>query len=330
MVKTVTVNSKMKYEDVVRNLERLGELRVERTSAAVDGSTKVTFRERTLGEFFKESLPWNKALAIQSRRAVLSAFEPLINKELHSEQLFQNIKDRVEHNIGVTGYVLKCDYHPVLRGARPSPLQGGVVASIRKGNGVHLIEADPARIKCDHAVLLTSTAIAELRKHPDHSYTKEKLSYFVDENRVQVLGYRTNPISPRAITDVPVNLSATTWACVTDLELPTVGTKEARLDPQNLSILLEESVKGKQGAVVIEIIPDKCIEKSEKRTYSYTNGGLRSQIAIARKLVNNAKASNQNLNITFACKDRAVLERMRTIEQSKILGQTRAVNLEDD
>ena len=60
MVKTVTVNSKMKYEDVVRNLERLGELRVERTSAAVDGSTKVTFRERTLGEFFKESLPWIK------------------------------------------------------------------------------------------------------------------------------------------------------------------------------------------------------------------------------------------------------------------------------
>ena len=81
---------------------------------------------------------------------------------------------------------------------------------------------------------------------------------------------------------------------------------------------------------MIEIIPDKCIEKSEKRTYSYTNGGLRSQIAIARKLVNNAKASNQNLNITFACKDRAVLERMRTIEQSKISGQTRAVNLEDD
>lgn len=111
-------------------------------------------------------------------------------------------------------------------------MQGGTVTSIRKGNGVHLIEADLARIKCDHAVLLTSTAIAELRKHPAYASTKEKLSYFVDDNRAQVLGHRTNPISPRATTNV---------------------------------------------------------------------------------LVNNAKASNQNLNITFACKDRAVLNQMQKL-----------------
>ena len=329
MVKTVTVNSQMKYDAVVRSLERLGELRVESIFRRENGSLEVIFRERTLGEIFKESLPWNKELAIQSQQAVLDAFEPLISKELHSEQLFQNIKDRVEHNIGVTGYALKCDYQPVLIGARPRPLQGGVVASIRKGNGVHLLEADPARIKCDHAVLLTSTAIAELRKHPAHSSTKEKLSDFVDENRVQVLGNRTNPILPRAITDVLVNLSATTWACVTDLELPTVGTNQAKLNPQNLSKLLEESVKGKQGAVVIEIMPDDCIEKSEKRTYSYTDDGLRSQIATARKLVNKAKALNQNLNITFACKDRAVLNRMQKLGQTKTSSQPSTVALED-
>jgi hypothetical protein len=319
----------MKYEAIVRNLERLDELRVKSISTEFDGSTEVIFRERTLGEFFKENLPWNKTLAIESRQAVLDAFKPLMKNELHSEQLLQNIKDRVDHNVGLTGYALKCDYQPVLRSVRPSPLQGGTIALIRKGNGVHLLEADPARIKCDHAVLLTSTAISELRKHPAHLSTKEKLSNFVDENRVQVPGNRTNPILPWAITDVPVNLSATTWACVTDLELPTVGTNQAELNPQNLSILLEKSVKGKQGAVVIEIIPDHCIEKSEKRTYSYTDDGLRSQIAIARKLVNNAKTSNQNLNITFACKDRAVLDRMKKLDQTKISSQPSSVTLED-
>ena len=87
IVKTVTVNSNMKYEAIVKNLERLGELRLEKSSYKTNGSTEVIFRERTLGDFFKEILPWNKTLAIQSRRAVMSAFEPLISKELHSEQL---------------------------------------------------------------------------------------------------------------------------------------------------------------------------------------------------------------------------------------------------
>lgn len=330
MVKEVTVTSKMNYQMIVRNLERLGEIRVDKVLRGGDGETTVVFRERTVGEFFKENLPWNKTLALKSRQAVFDAFAPLLKNQRYSEQLLQNIQDRVQRNIGVTGYALKCDYQPVNAGRRPSPLQGGAVASIRKGNGVHLLEAAPAKIKCDHAVLLTSTAIAELKQHPTQSFNKDKLSELVEENRVQVLGHRTEPVPSLGITNVPVNLAATTWACVTDLELPTVGTNQAKLDPQNLSKFLEQSIKGKQGAVVVEIIPDYCIEKSEKRTYSYTDNGLRAQIAIARKLVNNAKASNQNLSITFACKDRAVLERMRTIEQSKISGQTRAVNLEDD
>jgi hypothetical protein len=329
MVKTVTVNSQMKYEAVVRNLERLGELRVKSISTEFDGKTRVIFRERTLGEFFKEILPWNKTLALESRQAVLDAFKPLIKNELHSEQLLQNIKDRVDHNVGLTGYALKCDYQPVLRGARPSPLQGGTVASIRKGNGVHLIEADPAKIKCDHAVLLASTAIAELSQYPAHSSLKEDLSYFVWNNKQQAFGKREASVPSSVRADVSVDLSASTWACVTDLELPTVGTNQAKLDPQDLSILLEESVEGKQGSVVIEIMPDHCIEKSEKRTYSYTDDGLRSQIAIARKLVNNAKASNQNLNITFACKDRAVLNRMQKLGQTKISSQPGTVTLED-
>ena len=313
IVKTVTVNSDMKYEAIVKNLERLGELRLEKSSHKINGCTEVIFRERTLGDFFKEILPWNKTLAIQSRQAVLDAFEPLISKELHSEQLLQNIKDRVGHNVGVTDYALKCDYRPVLRGVRPSPLQGGTVASIRKGNGVHLIEADPAKIKCDHAVLRTSTAIAELSQYPAYLSLKKSLSDFFFENKQQEFGAREKPVPSNVRADVLVNLSASTWACVTDLELPAVGTNQATLDPKDLSRLLERGVEGKQGAVVIEIIPDKCIEKSEKRTYSYTDNGLLSQIAIARKLVDKAKASNQNLNITFACKDISVLNRMQKL-----------------
>ncbi len=330
MVKTVTVRSEMKYEAVVKNLERLGELRVESSTIDGRGNVQVIFRERTLDEFFKEILPWNKKLAVQSRRAVLDAFESLLSKEIHSEQLLQNIKDRVEHNVGVTGYALKCDYQPVLRGTRPSPLQGGTVAAIRKGNGMHLIEADPAKIKCDHAVLLTSTAIAELSQYPVHSSLKKDLSDFVWNNKQQEFGKREAPVPSSVRTDVSVNLSALTWACVTDLELPAVGANQAKLDPENLSRLIEKSIKGKQGAVVIEVIPDQCIEKNEKRTYDYTDDGLRSQIAIARKLVNNAKASKQNLNITFACTDSAVLRRMRTLNHAISPSQTTAVILDDD
>lgn len=322
MMQTVTVDSQMKYEAVVRNLERLGEIRVDEIYKDTNGLVKVVFRERNFGEFLKESLPWNRSLAKKSREAVFEALKPLVNNAQHSEQLLQNIQDRVDHNFGVTGYALKCDYQPVLRGARPIPLQGGTIASIRKGNGIHLLEADPAKIKCDHAVLLTSTAITELSQYPAHSSLKKILSDFVWKNKQQEFGAREKSVQSNVNADVSVNLLASTWACVTDVELPAVGANQATLDPQDLSRLLEESIKGKQGAVVVEIIPDYCIEKSEKRNYSYTDNGLRAQIAIARKLVNNAKKSNQNLNITFACKDRAVLERMRTIEQPKISGQT--------
>jgi hypothetical protein len=322
MMQTVTVDSQMKYEAVVRNLERLGEIRVDEIYKDTNGLVKVVFRERNFGEFLKESLPWNRSLAKKSREAVFEALKPLVNNAQHSEQLLQNIQDRVDHNFGVTGYALKCDYQPVLRGARPIPLQGGTIASIRKGNGIHLLEADPAKIKCDHAVLLTSTEITELSQYPAHSSLKKILSDFVWKNKQQEFGAREKSVQSNVNADVSVNLLASTWACVTDVELPAVGANQATLDPQDLSRLLEESIKGKQGAVVVEIIPDYCIEKSEKRNYSYTDNGLRAQIAIARKLVNNAKKSNQNLNITFACKDRAVLERMRTIEQPKISGQT--------
>lgn len=325
MVKTVTVDSRMNYETVVRNLERLGELRVDSVSYGANDLVRVVFRERNFGEFLKESLPWNRSIEKKSREAVLAALAPLINNARHSEQLLQNIQDRFDHNVGLTGYALKCDYQPVQRGARPSPLQGGVVASIRKGNSVQLVEADPAKIKCDHAILLTSTAIAELRQYPVHSSTKEKLSSIVEQNRAQALGHRTKPVPCIGITNVPVKLAASTWACITDLELPAVGTNQAMLDPEDLSKLLENSVKGKQGAVVIEIIPDHCIEKNGKRTYFYSDDGLRSQIAIARKLVDRAKRSKQDLNITFACKDPAVLRRMRTLNQAKISIQTRPV-----
>jgi hypothetical protein len=329
MVKTVTVRSEMKYEAVVKNLERLGELRVESSTIDGRGNVQVIFRERTLDEFFKEILPWNKKLAVQSRRAVLDAFESLLSKEIHSEQLLQNIKDRVEHNVGVTGYALKCDYQPVLRGARPSPLQGGTVATIRKGNGVHLIEANPAKIKCDHAVLLTSTAITELSQHPAHSSTKDSLNEFVIRKQMQGLRNPDGPALPSVRANVSVNLSAPTWACVTDLELPFLK-HQATLDPTVLSQLLEESIGEKKGAVVVEIIPDSCECPSDDKIYSYSDKGLRSQIAIARKLVDKAKKSNQNLNITFACKDRVVLQRMRTLNQEKVSSQIGIVVLQDD
>jgi len=321
MVKEVTVTSKMNYQMIVRNLERLGEIRVDKVLRGGDGETTVVFRERTVGEFFKENLPWNKTLALKSRQAVFDAFAPLLKNQRYSEQLLQNIQDRVQHNIGVTGYALKCDYQPVNAGRRPSPLQGGTVASIRKGNGVHLLEANPAKIKCDHAILLTSTAIAECGGNPAVSTEKKKLEDMVFDNKTKKHGEKSLPIPVKSTDIFPVNLAATNWTCITDLQIPEIQTNQATLELADLAMLVSNSLSGKQGAVVIEVIPDGCVEKSEKRTYSYTDDGLRLQMKIAKDLVDEAKKSKNNVNITFACNDRAVLERMRTLNQGMISNQ---------
>jgi hypothetical protein len=318
MVKTVEVNSRMKYEAVVRNLERLDELRVKSISTEFDGSTKVIFRERTLGEFFKENLPWNKTLAIESRQGVLDAFKPLIKNELHSEQLFQNIKDRVDHNFGLTGYALKCDYQPVLESRRPSPLQGGTVAAISKGNSIQLVEADPAKIKCSHAVLRTSSAIVEALQHPKLTEILKRL-YSSGTVEYQYLDKKSTPrsqLTPPKLTFETFKDGDTTksWCCVADLKLPDISSNEVTIPSDDLKDLIRRAVGEKSGSVVIEVMHDHLEEHHLVSTYSYTNPGLAAQIKAASDMVSKAKEKNKDLVITFACKDKSVLERMSAME----------------
>ncbi len=321
MVKTVEVHSRMEYEAIVRNLERLDELRVKSISTEFDGSTKVIFRERTLGEFFKENLPWNKTLAIESRQAVLVAFKPLMKNELHSEQLLQNIKDRVDHNVGLTSYALKCDYQPVLRRVRPSPLQGGTVAAISKGNSIQLVGADPAKIKCGHAVLRTSSAIAEALQHPELTETLKRL-YSSGTVEYQYHDEKSKPRSQLA----PAKLTYETfkagdadksWCCVADLKLPDIGFNKVTIPADDLKDLIRRAVGEKSGSVVIEVMHDHLEEHHLVSTYSYTDAGLAAQIKAASDMVAKAKEKNKDLVITFACKDKSVLERMNGIAQPK-------------
>ena len=301
MVKTVEVDSKMKYEAVVKNLERLDELRVKSISTEFDGSTKVIFRERTLGEFFKEHLPWNKTLALESRQAVLDAFKPLMKNEFHSQQLLQNINDRVDHNVGLTGYALKCDYQPVLRGVRPSPLQGGTVAAISKGNSIQLVGADPAKIKCSHAVLRTSSAIAEALQHPELTEILKRL-------------YSSGTVEYQTFKDGDADKS---WCCFADLKLPDIGSNKVTMPADDLKDLIRRAVGEKSGSVVIEVMHDHLEEHHLVSTYSYTDAGLAAQIKAASDMVAKAKEKNKDLVITFACKDKSVLERMSGIAQPK-------------
>lgn len=321
MVKEVTVTSQMKYQMIVRDLERLGEIRVKSACLQINGEIKVVFRERTLGEFFKENLPWNKSLAIHSRKGVVAALAPLLKNERYAEQLLQNIQDRVNHNIGVTGYSLKCDYQPIHRSARPNPLQGGTVAAIGKGNTIQIVEADPAKIKCNHAVLRTSTAIAEASRHP---HLKETLKELNSSGKVEydyptvISKPRSQPVPVKVIDkNLQVGVAATSWRCVADLKLSDFHSNAATISENDLRNLIRQAVGEQSGSVVIEVMPDYLEEHHQISTYTYTEHGLRAHVKAAKEIITEAKKKNKDLVITFACKDKSVLERMSVLTVSK-------------
>lgn len=313
MVNTIQVNSSMSYSAVLRSLGRCGELRVENVYQN-NGTHYVQFRERTLGDWFKEKFSKDGVEEKMAREKVVKALEPLIQKSLYPDQLLQNIRDRFEHGKGISGRGLKRDYQPVEAGKRPMPLQGGTITAISQGHSVQIIQANPAKIKCGHAVLLTSTAIKELQHREDMAQLRNQLMDKVRENKSQNFSRREETISLSRSTDIPVSrCAATTWTCVTDIELPGLGTNKAQLKPDYLSTVLENSVRGKRGAVVVELMPDLCEERHEKRTYSYSPEGLKAQIRTARQLVKQAKNDKTPLVITFACEDASVLDWMKTV-----------------
>jgi hypothetical protein len=117
------------------------------------------------------------------------------------------------------------------------------------------------------------------------------------------------------ITTTPfeVNVAATSWSCITDLQLPEFGKNQAEISEKILENLVVGAVGDQSGAVVIEIIPDHLEEHHGEKSRSYTYKGLQAQIRAATHLVAKAKNEKKDLVITFACKDVSVLNRMRDI-----------------
>lgn len=95
--------------------------------------------------------------------------------------------------------------------------------------------------------------------------------------------------------------------------MPNFGAGKATIPETDFIQLLTKAVKGQQGAVVIEIIPDHLEELHGAKTFTYTDEGLKAQIGAAQTLVAEAKDVNKALVITFACKDKEVMARMQTL-----------------
>jgi hypothetical protein len=309
----VTVRSDSEYWNVLRRIGKLGELRVSSVSKT-NGRSEVTFRERTLGEWLQDKFSFDKSASRKAREKVFDALVPLIKGSRSSDQLLQNIRDRIDHDVGISGRALKRDYAPVDAGRRVRPLQGGTTTAISKGNSVQILEGDPAKIKCSHAVLQLSTASTEASRHPKLQTVHKSLGRFAAANPNPPHQSRDQPVQIGITsTSFKVDVAATSWSCITDLRLPEFGTNQAEISEKILENLVVKAVGDQSGAVVIEVIPDHLEEHHGEKSRSYTDKGLQAQIRAATHLVAKAKKDKKNLVITFACKDVSVLNQMRDI-----------------
>ena len=308
------VRSDANYFSILREIGKLGELRVEKVEKQKNNVSEVTFRERTFGEWLKEKFSSDKSASRKAREEVFKALVPLIGNSRCSDQLLQNLRDRLNHDVGISGRALRRDYTPVDAGRRAKPLQGGTTVAISKGNSVQVLQGDPAKIKCSHAVLQTSTAITEASHHPKLQDVQKRLQNFVNADPNPPHQSRDQPIWVGIINKpFKVDVAATSWNCITDLRLPELGTNQAEISEETLENLVVKAVGDQSGAVVIEVIPDHLEEHHGEKSRSYTDSGLQSQIRAATQLVAKAKKDKKDLVITFACKDVSVLSRMKDI-----------------
>ena len=265
-----------------------------------------------MGEWFTETFSRDRSSVKRSREAVLNALEPMIKRSKYPDQLLQNMRDRIDHGYGVSGRQSRRDAMGTENGCMPEPLQGGTVAAISQGHGVRILEGDPAKIKCNHAVLQTSTAIAEASRHPKLQTVLKKLQNFVNTSpdKKQDLSAQPARVSLNP-APLQVNVAATSWTCI---KLPELKANESTMAEELLGDVVKKAAQDHSGAVVIEVIPDCVREHDNEKVLGYTDGGLKAQIRAATQLVAQAKKDNKQLVITFACKDTSVLMKMRDLE----------------
>ena len=302
MTKTIELNSRMDYRSVLRDVGRLGVLRVDEQYTK-NGVSYVRLHERTWGEWLSETfLAKPKDLAV-TRQAVADALAPIIQKQARPpEQLVQNIRDRVAHGVDITGRGLARDYAPVTAGKNPKPLQGGSVAARGTGHGVRVLGAPAAGIRCDHAILRGSTASTELQ-------ARNQLHLIHELNKP---AYSSAPDCVGQTVAVP-GTPAGTWSCIEDVRIPAGGAGEAIRAPGQLQAALATALEGKRGAVVVELLPDTCTEKGGVKRWHCSDEGMKAQWQVAEKAIQAAKITQGALVISFASDNLDDLKRMKEV-----------------
>ena len=302
MTKTIELNSRMDYQSVLRNVGRLGVLRVDNQYER-NGITYVSLHERTWGEWLSETFLAKPKDLASTRQAVANALAPIIQKQARPpEQLVQNIRDRVAHGVDITGRGLARDFAPVTAGKNPKPLQGGTVVARGTGHGVRVLGAPPAAIRCDHAILRGSTAAVALQ-------AKNQLHLVRELNKI------AHPSAPDWVgqTVAIPGAPAGTWSCIDDVKIPASGAGKAVRSPEQLQADLATVLDGKRGAVVVELLPDTCTEKGGVKSWHCSDAGMKAQWQIAEKAVEAAKIAQGALVISFASENVDELKRMKDV-----------------
>lgn len=304
MSKTIHLDSRMNYQTVIREIGRLGVLRVDE-QRTIKGVTYVKLHERTWGEWLNESLFAKPKDLAKSREDVANALASIIKMRTNPpEQLIQNIRDRIAHDVDITGRALKRDHQPLEAGKNPRPLQGGTVAARGTGYGVRVIGAPPASIQCDHAILRDHTALNALGSHY--------------KNQLYLMNSLTTKSSTGTTAVGAENLQvkgapAKFWSCIPDLAIRPAGPGHAQLGTEDLQSALARALLNKRGAVVVDLLPDSCTEKGGSKQWHYSDEGIKAQWKVAEQAIKAAKITKEPLVISFACDDISQLERMKTL-----------------
>lgn len=307
MTRNITLDSRTNYQNALRELGRMGVLRVDHQYTK-NGITHVMLHERTWGEWLQETFLTKKADLANTRQAVAAALEPIIRAQgaAPPEQLVQNIRDRVAHGVDITGHALARDFAPVSAGKNAKPLQGGTVAARGTGHGVRVLGAPPASIRCHHAILRNGTASAALQANKQI-------------HRVHELNQPAKPDAPDWVgktVSVP-SAAAGTWNSIEDVRIPTGGATEARRTTAQLQAALATALEGKRGAVVVELLPDTCTETNGVKQWSCSDEGMIAQWQVAGKAVQAAKIAKGNLVVSFASADIDELKHMKQVIAKK-------------
>lgn len=319
MGKPINLNSQLSYQAIIKNIGQRGVLRVDSTYER-NGIKHVILHERTAKEWLMEKL--NPAKARASREKVEAALISLVEATARRpEQLVQNIRDRTQHGVDITGRAIKRDHQRVEAHQNPLPLKGGTVAARGTGNSVQIIAASAIKVRCDHAILRDSTALSDISVRTDLLEAYESLRRWQEPVTNSIRGGKS--VNPAACVSqrIEVGLAAKSWTCIADPVLPPTGSGEIKLAESNLEQMIRAALDGAKGSVVIEPIPDKLVEKNGKSVRTYSEEGLRAQLLAAGEAVKSAKNAKVSLVVSFACEDKEVLNKLKNLKTKKPLDQ---------